>query len=583
MDLIDKKISEKLKLFEFIDKKYGANLESPEKAPPKKSDLNQIKNLGPTTYQQKESSSNKEIYDNIYSDFKTNSYKEYFQSPSNNTLDSNKTKYNSKFKKNPKKNLRNIHGNDYLNKDKDFLANRTAENTLKSKLGYNNNSRKNLRTLYPPNDSGNRLYNYGYYIKNKINKKRQKEEEKMRRQMTPKILNRSKEMIKDKDRDPNKFEDRLYYAEKNDADDSIYNRRRTLSRENINYEKYLNTKFTYHPKINKKSLLIASKLEPSTLRINRKKANNSHILEEKNVLDYYSNLFKDRTYTYKKKVANLSPSCGTEKSNELYMKGMQDIKRKEKTYNENLLKKKEEYKNYSYHPKISKTYSNNLETKDKTNKNKGKNKKSKEDIYTKNKEWKKRLEKENIMKRKKYDELENKKYTFKPEINKINMQNDVPFIMKNIQQMNDYVNKRRKILKNKKEEENYRKKKLGLNANNYNVKTTIPKEFDLKTEQRSKSNKKERDMNILNKNLKKKDEFYNQALILANKNAKIKNEGFSGMNMVGIEESKNNFWNDNNYNFSNKGMKFGCSMTQSQQDFLNAVNDLHITIDKLNI
>ena len=583
MDLIDKKISEKLKLFEFIDKKYGANLESPEKAPPKKSDLNQIKNLGPTTYQQKESSSNKEIYDNIYSDFKTNSYKEYFQSPSNNTLDSNKTKYNSKFKKNPKKNLRNIHGNDYLNKDKDFLANRTAENTLKSKLGYNNNSRKNLRTLYPPNDSGNRLYNYGYYIKNKINKKRQKEEEKMRRQMTPKILNRSKEMIKDKDRDPNKFEDRLYYAEKNDADDSIYNRRRTLSRENINYEKYLNTKFTYHPKINKKSLLIASKLEPSTLRINRKKANNSHILEEKNVLDYYSNLFKDRTYTYKKKVANLSPSCGTEKSNELYMKGMQDIKRKEKTYNENLLKKKEEYKNYSYHPKISKTYSNNLETKDKTNKNKSKNKKSKEDIYTKNKEWKKRLEKENIMKRKKYDELENKKYTFKPEINKINMQNDVPFIMKNIQQMNDYVNKRRKILKNKKEEENYRKKKLGLNANNYNVKTTIPKEFDLKTEQRSKSNKKERDMNILNKNLKKKDEFYNQALILANKNAKIKNEGFSGMNMVGIEESKNNFWNDNNYNYYNKGMKSGYSMTKSQQEFLNAVNDLNITIDKINI
>ena len=583
MDLIDKKISEKLKLFEFIDKKYGANLESPEKAPPKKSDLNQIKNLGPTTYQQKESSSNKEIYDNIYSDFKTNSYKEYFQSPSNNTLDSNKTKYNSKFKKNPKKNLRNIHGNDYLNKDKDFLANRTAENTLKSKLGYNNNSRKNLRTLYPPNDSGNRLYNYGYYIKNKINKKRQKEEEKMRRQMTPKILNRSKEMIKDKDRDPNKFEDRLYYAEKNDADDSIYNRRRTLSRENINYEKYLNTKFTYHPKINKKSLLIASKLEPSTLRINRKKANNSHILEEKNVLDYYSNLFKDRTYTYKKKVANLSPSCGTEKSNELYMKGMQDIKRKEKTYNENLLKKKEEYKNYSYHPKISKTYSNNLETKDKTNKNKSKNKKSKEDIYTKNKEWKKRLEKENIMKRKKYDELENKKYTFKPEINKLNMQNDVPFIMKNIQQMNDYVNKRRKILKNKKEEENYRKKKLGLNANNYNVKTTIPKEFDLKTEQRSKSNKKERDMNILNKNLKIKDEFYNQALILANKNAKIKNEGFSGMNMVGIEESKNNFWNDNNYNYYNKGMKSGYSMTKSQQEFLNAVNDLHITIDKINI
>ena len=567
MDLIDKKLSEKLKLFEYIDKKYGTDIDSSEKAPPKKSELNQNRNFIQNTFLQKEARSKKEIYDNIYSDFKTNTFKDYYQSPSINTLDSKKTKYQSKFQKIKRKNLRNN------KEDKDSLEiNRTAENTIRTK-----STTKNLKGLYPPNDSGNRLYNYGYYIKNKLNKKRQKEEEKMRKQMTPKILNRSKEMIRDKDRDPNKFEERLYYAEKNDTNDSIYNRKRTLSRENINYEKYNSTKFTYHPKINKKSLLIASKLEPSTLRITRKKSNKSHILEEKNVLDYYSNLFKDKTYTNKKK-PNLSPSCGNEKSNELYMRGMQDMKRKEKTYNENLLKKKEEYKNYSYHPKISKTYSNNFG-------NKGKKNKNMEDIYTKNKEWKKRLEKENNTKKKKYDEIENKKYTFKPEINKLNMENDVPFIMKNIQQMNDYVNKRRKILKKQKEEENYKKRKLGLDANNYNVKTTIPKKFELKTEQRCKLNKKERDINLLNKNIKKKDEFYNNALIMANKNVKIKNnKGFSVLNMGDMEECKNNYWNDNNYNYSNnKGTKIGTSMTQSQQDFLNAVNDLHITIEKLNI
>ena len=51
-----------------------------------------------------------------------------------------------------------------------------------------------------------------------------------------------------------------------------------------------------------------------------------------------------------------------------------------------------------------------------------------------------------------------------------------------------------------------------------------------------------------------------------------------------MEECKNNYWNDNNYNYSNnKGTKIGTSMTQSQQDFLNAVNDLHTTIEKLNI
>ena len=36
----------------------------------------------------------------------------------------------------------------------------------------NTNVTKNSKKFYPPNDSGNRLYNYGYYIKNKLIKKR---------------------------------------------------------------------------------------------------------------------------------------------------------------------------------------------------------------------------------------------------------------------------------------------------------------------------------------------------------------------------------------------------------------------------
>ena len=161
MDLIDKKLSEKLKLFEYIDKKYGADIDSSEKAPPKKSELNQNRNFIQNTFLPKETRSKKEIYDNIYSDFKTNSFKDYFQSPSINTLDSKKTKYQSKFQKIKRKNLRNN------KEDKDSLEiNRTAENTIRTK-----STTKNLKGLYPPNDSGNRLYNYGYYIKNKLNKK----------------------------------------------------------------------------------------------------------------------------------------------------------------------------------------------------------------------------------------------------------------------------------------------------------------------------------------------------------------------------------------------------------------------------
>ena len=567
MDLIDKKLSEKLKLFEYIDKKYGTNI---DESNTKKRET--TSNTGSKDFFQmdKDINLNNELYDNIYSDFKTNSYKSYFYSPSVNTIDSNVTKHYSKLNnyKYSKKNSHN-YKNHNLSRDRNLLTheNRTTINRSKS----NTNIKKNISKLQPPNDSGNRLYNYGYYIKNKLNKKRKLEEEKARKQMIPKILNRSKEIKRDSN-----FEERLYYAEKNDTNDNIYNRKRTLSRDNINYQKHKKSIFTYHPKINKKSLLIASKLEPSTLRINRKKTNYSNYVEEKTVIDYYSNLFKDKNnFNYRKNKLNnnISPTCGNEKSNELYIKGMQDLKRKEQTYIENQQKKNEEYKNYPFKPKISKNHSSvgggmKIESKKKSNK---------EDIYKKNKEWKKRVENENISKKKKYEEIENKKYTFKPEINQLNIQNDVPFIMKNIQQMNEYVNKRRKILEQKKEEENYKKRKLGLNAINYNVRTTIPKEFDLKTEKRNKSNKKERDLNIIKRQEKKNEKINNQAIIMAN-NITIKNNnnGLSYLNRDILNEDCKN-------NFNNKITNFNCSITQSQQDFINAVNDLHYTIDKLNI
>ena len=568
MDLLDKKLSEKLKLFEYIDKKYGTNI---EESNTKKRET--ASNTGSKDFFQKENDIKlkNELYDNIYSDFKTNSYKSYFYSPSVNTIDSNITKHYSKLSnyKYSKKNSYN-YKNHNLSRDRN-LTHENRETTNRSKSNTNTNTKKNISKLQPPNDSGNRLYNYGYYIKNKLNKKRKLEEQKAKKQMIPKILNRSKEIKRDSN-----FEERLYYAEKNDTNDNIYNRRRTLSRDNINYQKKNKSIFTYHPKINKKSLLIASKLEPSTLRINRKKVNYSNYVEDKTVIDYYSNLFKDKNnFNYKKNKSNnnISPTCGNEKSNELYIKGLQDLKRKEQTYNENLQKKEEEYKKYTFKPKITKNHSSSgggmkIETKKRMNK---------EDIYKKNKEWKKRVENENITKKKKYDEMENKKYTFKPEINQLNIQNDVPFIMKNIQQMNEYVNKRRKILEQKKEEENYKKRKLGLNAVNYNVKTTIPKEFDLKTEKRNKSNKKERDLNIIKKKEKNNEKINNQAIIMAN-NIKVKNnnKGLSYLNRDILNE-------DCKENFFNKGTNFNCSITQSQQEFINAVNDLHNTIDKLNI
>ena len=55
-------------------------------------------------------------------------------------------------------------------------------------------------------------------------------------------------------------------------------------------------------------------------------------------------------------------------------------------------------------------------------------------------------------------------------------------------------------------------------------------------------------------------------------------------NNKGLSYLKRDFFNEDcKNNFNNKGMKNNFTITQSQQEFINAVNDLHNTIDKLNI
>ena len=98
-----------------------------------------------------------------------------------------------------------------------------------------------------------------------MQKKRIEEEEKLHRQMTPKILPRSKSIY----RDSAHFEDRLYYQSHNaskvnneSTDSNIYKKRAT-SKENV--------KFNYKPTLDKKSIKIANRLEPSSQRLLKKK------------------------------------------------------------------------------------------------------------------------------------------------------------------------------------------------------------------------------------------------------------------------------------------------------------------------
>ena len=52
------------------------------------------------------------------------------------------------------------------------------------------------------------------------------------------------------------------------------------------------TNFTYHPKLNKKSLLLAKKMEPSSIRLNKRKR--IHLEDELLPKMFYINLYKHK-------------------------------------------------------------------------------------------------------------------------------------------------------------------------------------------------------------------------------------------------------------------------------------------------
>lgn len=99
-------------------------------------------------------------------------------------------------------------------------------------------------------------------------------------------------------------------------------------------------------------------------------------------------------------------------------------------------------------------------------------------FYDKNIYWKQNvLKKFNKMRDEKEEELHNI-HTFKPEIHKVAMAPDARFIEKNIDQIQEYVNKRRSYLQKANEEVKYQNSKYYL-GENFKIKTTIPKEFNL--------------------------------------------------------------------------------------------------------
>ena len=521
MNLLDQKLKEKLKLFDNIDKETESKLQSTIKKPKKK-----LNNQLPT------SNLTREQFNQIYSNFILDSNKHQ-----QNMQESNSSISNTHSHKNSLNELKFIE-NKILNSGKYI---KTPPKSAKSEI---RSKSKDFKTNYnPPNDSGNRLYNYGFYLKNKLEKQRLQENIKIKKQMTPKILAKSKEIFRD-----SSFETRLYYNN-NESDHNNFYKKKEISKDN-SYDQ-----LDYKPKLNKKSLQIANKLEPSSQRLMKKK---KKFTDDKNKnKNIYKNIYQNHSRSN-----SISPSDKEylKRCNELYNKGIENMMKREQIYKETKIKKEEEYKNYSFKPKITKN-SPVVEknTIIKSTSPSGK-KNIMSDLYKKQFEWKKKLENENIKKKEKIDNQTKLDCTFKPEITHLKIQNDEKFIMKNIKQMNDYVNRRREVIEKQKEYEKYKRKRLGEDVSSFECRPTIPRKFELKTEERSRSHSK--------------DNNYHERKNSVNRIIKDINTEREEMNTFGFF---NNVPNNLGYNINNGNNNF------AQQEFIDAVNALHSKIDNLNI
>ena len=287
---------------------------------------------------------------------------------------------------------------------------------------------------------------------------------------------------------------------------------------------------------------------------------------------------------------------------ELYTKGLEQRKKIETLHDQKKKSESEEYKKFTYKPKIitnSPVLNSRIQAvneknyKDSENTTK-ENVKVKYDIYEKNIIWKKNIDNNNKRLKKNFDDEKYKDLKFKPVIHKKIPQNDEKFIMKNIEQIEEYVNRRRNNIQKQKDEEDY-KKKIFPNGENFTLKPTIAKEFKFKTEERSRSrsrdgkrsrehsNDSSRNVNIMRKKIKANDFFdkqsrentnerYSESNCSQNKNI-MKNKYYS------FNEAENQSRVNVNMTYRDeKNVTESSGFVVDEEEkvaFVNAINNLH--------
>ena len=506
MNILNEKIKTRLKLFDNID-----NIFSNEEANSNFFDSININKKDNNNIEKSKEIKNKIIYD--------------FDSMRNTSL------Y-------PSKNFSIM--TNYLRAFKKRIKNNNSQNRSKNKEINSSKSNYNKNNSFL-NQKG-RLFQY-----EKNQKSQEKNIEKFKKLSVPKI-DKNKKVVKD----PQKFVEKLFYNK---------------DKENID----INGNFTYRPKINKKSKEIIEKMGSCSIALHKTNKKIDKNLIEKITIESYNNLFRKNASKLKNKnnksysnlfnhlddtsnsrsilynynnESNLNHLKHKKKMNimhSLYDRGMEDLKRKEIIYQENIIRRNDEYKKFPYRPNAFNTC--RLYNKKGLHRNNSSLdcasislEQLNDDMYSKQVEWKNRKDNFNA-KRKKFEEdlYISQNCTFRPDISHEYIKDDEKMIKRNLRDINNYILKRRKMILNKKDK--------AFTLRNYK-------------DNRNKSSIKyfNRNGNYLNK-----VKYPNTAKVFFNEGIEISNISnvSSGFNLL--------------------------KMNNSQYNFIEAVKALHNEIQNLNI
>lgn len=535
MEILNKKLEEKFKLFDKIDKMHSNSqtkinsLDISDSKRLSKIKKNKNKSLDLSSNKKSNKAKMSDLnnnYEDIYSNFELN--KNYSIFYFKNYVDVMSYMYaeNKKGHYNPNKNKIN-NNKEYIIKDEQKNKNYQIpkfKSDLLSEYGTN---------LLPKEDYViNRLLRYGENIEKKKQMLREENEENFKKMAKPEISEYSKNIY----RDPEKFVKRLFYNKKDKK------------------EKIKNNNFTFKPILNKKTIEIANRLEPSSKRLLKKKKSVSQEEIEKLAINNYKNLCNN----YNKNNNNISKNKKIGSNikkiiNKLYNQGLEDLKKKDMKYKENMSKKNEEYKRYPFQPNAS----NNI--------HKSKSIKYLNDtMYQKQIEWKAKKNMENFKKKEMNEDLYlNAHCSFKPDISHEIIKDDENIIKRNLKSINSYVEKRRKQIKEKEDKNN---KSFSSNKYGFSLKDIISEPIkELNTERLSKKN-------CHCVNLKKSIKNY-------------RNNNKNNLDCVIPPYTERIFYYYNQSGEENNPKKFNNLTNQdyTQIEFVNAINTLHKEIGNLNI